>query len=148
LCLFYFLQVNHLQKLVEAAAQSANGRSSSTPAAAAAAAASSGASQVEVLTIDRCQGRDKQVILLSFVRSNTRGATGNLLSDAARLNVAVTRAKVSWLRYWITALCRCFVDAMAASEHARAALYTLPGCWASRLYDISRMLLGQSLISQ
>lgn len=50
--------------------------------------------QVEVLTIDRCQGRDKPVVLLSFVRSNTKGATGTLLADAARLNVAVTRAKV------------------------------------------------------
>lgn len=91
-----FLQVNHLQKQVEATAQSSSS-GTSAPAAAAAAAGSSDASQVEVLTIDRCQGRDKQVILLSFVRSNTRGATGNLLSDAARLNVAVTRAKVRLL---------------------------------------------------
>lgn len=48
-----------------------------------------------MLTIDRCQGRDKPVILLSFVRSNAKGSVGTLLSDAARLNVAVTRAKVS-----------------------------------------------------
>jgi DNA replication ATP-dependent helicase Dna2 len=56
--------------------------------------ARSTASAVEVLTIDRCQGRDKPVILLSFVRCNSEGLTGTLLSDVARLNVAVTRAKV------------------------------------------------------
>jgi hypothetical protein len=55
---------------------------------------SSSAAGVEVLTIDRCQGRDKPVLLLSFVRSNHRGAVGNLLTDWQRLNVAVTRAKV------------------------------------------------------
>jgi DNA replication ATP-dependent helicase Dna2 len=95
------VQVNHLQKLVEAAAAAAppdqhggssNG-STQQPAAAAGSTASE-AGQVEVLTIDRCQGRDKPVILLSFVRSNAKGATGNLLADAARLNVAITRAKV------------------------------------------------------
>jgi hypothetical protein len=92
------LQVNHLQKLVDAAAQlsstaaaAAAGGSSSTPAVAA-------GGQVEVLTIDRFQGRDKPVILLSFVRSNAKGSVGALLSDAARLNVAVTRAKVSRLK--------------------------------------------------
>ncbi|KAF6257941.1 AAA domain-containing protein [Scenedesmus sp. NREL 46B-D3] len=53
-----------------------------------------GLAGVEVLTIDRCQGRDKPVLLLSFVRSNHRGAVGTLLADWQRLNVAVTRAKV------------------------------------------------------
>lgn len=94
------VQVNHLQKLVESAAAapqaelcgSSNG-STQQPAATAGTAASE-AGQVEVLTIDRCQGRDKSVVLLSFVRSNAKGATGNLLADAARLNVAITRAKV------------------------------------------------------
>lgn len=88
------VQVNHLQKLVDAAARHsscpAGSGSSSAPAAAA-------AGQVEVLTIDRFQGRDKPVILLSFVRSNAKGSVGTLLSDAARLNVAITRAKVSRL---------------------------------------------------
>lgn len=55
---------------------------------------SSSAAGVEVLTIDRCQGRDKRVLLLSFVRSNARGAVGGLLGDWQRLNVAFTRAKV------------------------------------------------------
>lgn len=50
-----------------------------------------------MLTVDRYQGRDKPVILLSFVRSNAKGATGTLLADTARLNVAITRAKVGQL---------------------------------------------------
>ena len=48
---------------------------------------------LEVSTIDRFQGRDKSVIVLSFVRSNTKGKVGHLLEDFRRLNVAVTRAK-------------------------------------------------------
>lgn len=48
---------------------------------------------LEVSTIDRFQGRDKSVIVLSFVRSNTKGKVGHLLEDFRRINVAVTRAK-------------------------------------------------------
>lgn len=48
---------------------------------------------LELSTIDRYQGRDKSVIILSFVRSNTKGKVGRLLEDFRRLNVAVTRAK-------------------------------------------------------
>ena len=52
---------------------------------------------LEVSTIDRYQGRDKDVIILSLVRSNTKGRVGRLLQDARRLNVAVTRAKCKLL---------------------------------------------------
>ena len=48
---------------------------------------------VEVDTVDRFQGRDKRVIVLSFVRSNSDGQLGQVLSDVRRLNVAVSRAK-------------------------------------------------------
>lgn len=48
---------------------------------------------LEVSTIDRYQGRDKDAIVLSFVRSNSKGKVGRLLEDYRRLNVAVTRAK-------------------------------------------------------
>uniref|UniRef100_A0A7N8WXX0 DNA replication ATP-dependent helicase/nuclease n=1 Tax=Mastacembelus armatus TaxID=205130 RepID=A0A7N8WXX0_9TELE len=47
---------------------------------------------VEVNTVDRYQGRDKSLIILSFVRSSTE-ELGELLKDWRRLNVAITRAK-------------------------------------------------------
>ncbi|CAI9547736.1 unnamed protein product [Staurois parvus] len=50
-------------------------------------------STVEVNTVDKYQGRDKSVIIVSFVRSNTNGKLGDLLKDWRRLNVALTRAK-------------------------------------------------------
>ncbi|KAJ0970838.1 hypothetical protein J5N97_018797 [Dioscorea zingiberensis] len=50
---------------------------------------------VEVHTIDKYQGRDKDCILVSFVRSsgNSRACTSSLLGDWHRINVALTRAK-------------------------------------------------------
>ncbi|XP_018422579.1 PREDICTED: DNA replication ATP-dependent helicase/nuclease DNA2 [Nanorana parkeri] len=50
-------------------------------------------STVEVNTVDKYQGRDKSVIIVSFVRSNVDGKLGDLLKDWRRLNVALTRAK-------------------------------------------------------
>lgn len=50
---------------------------------------------VEIHTIDKYQGRDKDCILLSFVRSteNPRNYISSLLGDWHRINVALTRAK-------------------------------------------------------
>uniref|UniRef100_A0A3B5AHF5 DNA replication ATP-dependent helicase/nuclease n=1 Tax=Stegastes partitus TaxID=144197 RepID=A0A3B5AHF5_9TELE len=49
---------------------------------------------VEVNTVDKYQGRDKSLIVLSFVRSTAEeGKLGELLKDWRRLNVAITRAK-------------------------------------------------------
>lgn len=49
---------------------------------------------VEVNTVDRYQGRDKSLIVFSFVRSTSEdGNLGELLKDWRRLNVAITRAK-------------------------------------------------------
>lgn len=52
-------------------------------------------SSVEIHTIDKYQGRDKDCILVSFVRSseNPRNCTSSLLGDWHRINVALTRAK-------------------------------------------------------
>ena len=48
---------------------------------------------LECSTIDRYQGRDKAIIILSFVRSNEKGKVGRLLADPNRINVAVSRAE-------------------------------------------------------
>jgi DNA replication ATP-dependent helicase Dna2 len=77
---------------------------------------------IEILTADRSQGRDKQCILMSFTRSNVdrkvspqrsrfchaKGAprsdtvtvqVGDLLRDWRRINVCVTRAKSKLVMY-------------------------------------------------
>ncbi|KAJ2613691.1 DNA replication endonuclease-helicase Dna2 [Coemansia sp. RSA 1804] len=50
-------------------------------------------SGIEVHTIDRYQGRDADIIIISFVRSNSAQAIGDLLRDWHRINVAITRAR-------------------------------------------------------
>ncbi|KAJ1721073.1 DNA replication endonuclease-helicase Dna2 [Coemansia erecta] len=50
-------------------------------------------SGIEVHTIDRYQGRDADVIIISLVRSNSNQAIGDLLRDWRRINVAITRAR-------------------------------------------------------
>jgi len=56
-------------------------------------AGSAAATEVEMHTADKYQGRDKEVILLSCVRSNSAHNVGELLKDWRRVNVAITRAR-------------------------------------------------------
>ncbi len=48
--------------------------------------------QLEIDTVDGFQGREKEAVVMSLVRSNEIGEIG-VLSDARRMNVALTRAK-------------------------------------------------------
>ncbi|KAI0674044.1 Dna2-domain-containing protein [Trametes maxima] len=49
--------------------------------------------ELEMLTADRSQGRDKDCIIISMVRSNDDGLIGELVKDWRRMNVSFTRAR-------------------------------------------------------
>lgn len=52
-----------------------------------------GSADYECLTIDKSQGRDKAMVIVSLVKSNDRHDPGKLLGDLRRVNVAMTRAQ-------------------------------------------------------
>lgn len=51
------------------------------------------AKSIEVDTVDKYQGRDKDCIIISTVKSNAKKSPGLHATDWQRLNVAITRAK-------------------------------------------------------
>ncbi|KAF9902786.1 Tripartite DNA replication factor [Linnemannia zychae] len=48
---------------------------------------------LDIHTVDRYQGKDKECVVVSLVRSNAEQHVGELLKDWRRVNVAFTRAK-------------------------------------------------------
>jgi superfamily I DNA and/or RNA helicase len=48
--------------------------------------------EVEINTVDGFQGREKEAVIITLVRSNPRGELG-FLNDVRRMNVALTRAR-------------------------------------------------------
>jgi superfamily I DNA and/or RNA helicase len=50
------------------------------------------APEVEVDSVDGFQGREKEAVIISLVRSNPRGEVG-FLAEVRRMNVAMTRAR-------------------------------------------------------
>ena len=51
-----------------------------------------GGNELEIGTVDGFQGREKEVVVISLVRSNSINEIG-FLADRRRMNVALTRAK-------------------------------------------------------
>ena len=47
---------------------------------------------LEIDSVDGFQGREKEAVVISLVRSNTKGEIG-FLADVRRMNVALTRAR-------------------------------------------------------
>jgi len=74
---------------------------------------------VEVRTVDGYQGREKEVIVFSCVRSNKDGNIG-FLSDARRLNVALTRARRGLVVVGDPDTLRCDVNWEAWLNHIRS----------------------------
>ncbi|KAJ5640523.1 Dna2/Cas4 domain of unknown function DUF83 [Penicillium herquei] len=55
------------------------------------------APDLEMHTTDKFQGRDKEIVILSCVRSNSDNHVGELMRDWRRVNVAFTRARTKLL---------------------------------------------------
>lgn len=54
---------------------------------------------IECTTVDQFQGRDKSIMLVSFVRNNNDKNPGELVGDSRRINVILTRAKSKLLMF-------------------------------------------------
>ncbi|CAX40981.1 DNA replication ATP-dependent helicase, putative [Candida dubliniensis CD36] len=103
---------------------------------------------LEILTADQYQGRDKECIIISLVRSNERKFAGNLMTEYRRLNVAATRAKSKLIilgsRFTLSTneLTNTFVDYLESEKW----YYPLPQS-AHKIYEVPKVN-GSSTTSQ
>uniref|UniRef100_A0A8C8R5G7 DNA replication ATP-dependent helicase/nuclease DNA2 n=1 Tax=Pelusios castaneus TaxID=367368 RepID=A0A8C8R5G7_9SAUR len=94
-------------------------------------------STVEVNTVDKYQGRDKSIIIVSFVRNNNDGNLGTLLMDWRRLNVAITRAKHKLIMLGcVPSLCRYPpLEKLLGHLNSEAMIFNLPAGAHERVYQ-------------
>lgn len=92
---------------------------------------------VEILTADQFQGRDKDCVVISMVRSNDRNSVGDLLKEWRRINVAITRArsKLIILGSRNTMKSLKTLDAFMSIIESRGWMYNLPER-ADQLYNV------------
>ncbi|XP_037759445.1 DNA replication ATP-dependent helicase/nuclease DNA2 isoform X3 [Chelonia mydas] len=94
-------------------------------------------STVEVNTVDKYQGRDKSIIIVSFVRNNNDGNLGTLLMDWRRLNVAITRAKHKLIMLGcVSSLCLYPpLEKLLCHLNSEAMIFNLPSGAHERVYQ-------------
>ncbi|XP_065409529.1 DNA replication ATP-dependent helicase/nuclease DNA2 isoform X5 [Chrysemys picta bellii] len=99
-------------------------------------------STVEVNTVDKYQGRDKSIIIVSFVRNNNDGNLGTLLMDWRRLNVAITRAKHKLIMLGcVPSLCRYPpLEKLLCHLNSEAMIFNLPSGAHERVYQVYDLL--------
>ncbi|KAL8776489.1 MAG: hypothetical protein Q9194_003114 [Teloschistes cf. exilis] len=93
---------------------------------------------VEMHTADKFQGRDKEVVILSLVRSNDSLNVGDLLRDWRRVNVALTRARTKLLILGSKSTMKGneLLDKFVKFMDARGWIYNLPnGAMDGHLFD-------------
>lgn len=100
---------------------------------------------IEMLTADRFQGRDKDCVIISLVRSNDRNDPGSLLKEWRRVNVAITRAKSKLIIIGSKKTLKNLktIDAFMKILDSRGWFYDLP-LGADKYYNISSSLFDAS----
>lgn len=95
---------------------------------------------VEVLTADQFQGRDKDCIIISLVRSNKDNKVGDLLKEWRRVNVAITRSKSKLIILGSKSTLKSvkMLEAFMALIESRGWMYDLPP-YADKFYEFAFM---------